>query len=300
MRGRCVTDHNGFGERRTIAAAIETNERLGFGALFTNINLHDIGGRPSDPNTEKLNAKAKPVTDGEFLPDNNGQHQPTAVLSIDHPLAARYLFEKLQHSSFNLVPYANVLSLPLSCVIVVDTDRQFALLRKQIRDLSSVSNHSVLLISEPLSLEFLCGLVLLGLKGFVLYDDIDRSLTEAIRALSRGNLRLPSAVVSQAIAIRGKRSGFDNNTDLKITRSETALIRVLSMGRLSNKELADALNISERTVKFHLSNLFRKLEVHDRYSLTDKLTATVNLGAFLGDWEAEGIGVHDRAAPITA
>jgi len=238
-----------------------------------------------------------------LLPNNDNDHHQdlTAVLSIDHPLAARYLFEKLRYSSFNLVPYANELSLPLSCVIVVDNDKPFTLLRKQIRDLSRVSDRSVLLISEPLSVESLCALVLLGLKGFVLYDDIDRSLPEAIRALSIGNLRLPSAVVSQAIAIRGKSSQFDTEADLKLTRSEIALIRVLRTGRPSNKELAAALNISERTVKFHLSNVFRKLGVLDRYSLTDKLMATVNRGVVLEEWEeAEEIGSVAGAASITA
>lgn len=236
----------------------------------------------------------------ELLPNNTDQHKPTAVLSVGHPLVARYLFEKFQSSSFNLVPYADALPLPVSCVIVVDNNRPFALLRKQIRDLSRASNHSVLLISDPLSLESLCTLVLLGLKGFVLYDDIDCSLTEAIRVLSAGNLRLPNAVVSQVIAIRGKRSRFDPNADLRLTRSETALIRVLRAGRLSNKELGAALNITERTVKFHLSNLFLKFEVHDRHSLAEKLSALANRGGLPVEWEAEENGVIADAAATTA
>lgn len=235
-----------------------------------------------------------------FLPNNNDQHKPTAVLSVGHPLAARYLFEKLQYSSFNLVPYANVLSLRVSCVIVVDNNGPFASLCKQIRNLSRDSNHSVLLISDPLSLESLCALVLFGLKGFVLYDDIDSSLTEAIQAVSMGNLQLPGAVVSQVITIRGKRFRFDHNADLGLTRAEIALTRVLRMGRLSNKELATALNISERTVKFHLANLFLKFEVHDRHGLADALRAAVNRGSLPGEWQVEENGVIAVAAPITA
>jgi DNA-binding NarL/FixJ family response regulator len=234
----------------------------------------------------------------EVLSNDNEQDKPTAALSIGHPLAARYLFEKLQHC-FNLVLDTNVLSSSQSFVIVLDNDRPSTLLRKQIRDLSRVPNHSLLLISEPLPLECLCALVLLGLKGFVLYDDVDRSLPEAIRTLSTGNLRLPSAVISQAIAIRAKSSAWDHETDLRLTRAETALIKVLRTGRLCNKELATALNISERTVKFHLSNVFRKLGVHDRYSLADSLRASANRRVILEESEAEEIrGVAGAASTI--
>ncbi len=37
--------------------------------------------------------------------------------------------------------------------------------------------------------------------------------------------------------------------------------------KLSNKEIAEELNISERTVKFHLENIFSKVGVHDRHSV---------------------------------
>ncbi len=40
--------------------------------------------------------------------------------------------------------------------------------------------------------------------------------------------------------------------------------------RLSNKEIAEVLNIQESTVKFHLSNIFSKLQVNKRRDLQDK------------------------------
>jgi DNA-binding CsgD family transcriptional regulator len=41
--------------------------------------------------------------------------------------------------------------------------------------------------------------------------------------------------------------------------------------RLCNKEIGSALGICERTVRFHLGNIFKKLGVSDRYSLIDLL-----------------------------
>ncbi len=44
--------------------------------------------------------------------------------------------------------------------------------------------------------------------------------------------------------------------------------------RLCDKEISSALGISERTVRFHLQNLFQKLGVHDRYSVVEWARAT--------------------------
>jgi two-component system, NarL family, nitrate/nitrite response regulator NarP len=49
----------------------------------------------------------------------------------------------------------------------------------------------------------------------------------------------------------------------QLTRRERALLEALSKGQ-SNKELARSFEISENTVKFHLSNLFEKLGVKNR------------------------------------
>jgi DNA-binding NarL/FixJ family response regulator len=51
-----------------------------------------------------------------------------------------------------------------------------------------------------------------------------------------------------------------------LTKRERTIVGLLKR-RLGNKEIAAALKISEGTVKFHLSNVFRKLGVRDRRSV---------------------------------
>jgi len=59
----------------------------------------------------------------------------------------------------------------------------------------------------------------------------------------------------------------DRDTDAvkieSLTRRELEVLKNLSYG-MYNKEIAEKLNISERTVKNHISNIFKKIEVTDR------------------------------------
>lgn len=62
--------------------------------------------------------------------------------------------------------------------------------------------------------------------------------------------------------------GFDNLTASakQLTRREAQIVSYLIKGQ-SNMQIADALIISERTVKFHVSKLFAKLGIHKRSQL---------------------------------
>jgi len=53
---------------------------------------------------------------------------------------------------------------------------------------------------------------------------------------------------------------------LNLSRRQTEVLEGLNEG-LANKEIANKLNISERTVKFHVSNLFTKFKVDSRIQL---------------------------------
>lgn len=49
----------------------------------------------------------------------------------------------------------------------------------------------------------------------------------------------------------------------ELTRREIEVLKMIAAGS-SNKEIASVLNISERTVKNHISNIFKKIDVSDR------------------------------------
>jgi DNA-binding NarL/FixJ family response regulator len=91
-----------------------------------------------------------------------------------------------------------------------------------------------------------------GAKGYLLkgapLDDLER----AIAAVSRGESFLDSRVTAQLLS-RGGRA--------RLTNREREVLRLLGT---SNKEIAAALGISERTVKFHVTSIFNKLGAETR------------------------------------
>ena len=93
-----------------------------------------------------------------------------------------------------------------------------------------------------------------GAKAYILKDIAADALIACIRTVLAGKSYLaPSAAAKLAERV----------TQVQLTPRELAALRLLADGR-SNKEIATALLISERTVKSHLAHLFEKLQVTNR------------------------------------
>ena len=94
----------------------------------------------------------------------------------------------------------------------------------------------------------------------VLYKDVDPdALVRAIRAVHDGHLLLaPEAAGTLLQPATGQNRSLD-----ALTAREREVLAELAKGR-SNREIARALNVSEKTVKAHVSSVLAKLGVQDR------------------------------------
>ena len=94
-----------------------------------------------------------------------------------------------------------------------------------------------------------------GAAGYVRKDAEPEVLLAAVRAVARGKTYIdPSA----------SREILDATTSAgDLTPRETEILRQLALGR-SNKEIADALSISDETVKTHVGRVFAKLDAENR------------------------------------
>lgn len=93
-----------------------------------------------------------------------------------------------------------------------------------------------------------------GAKAYLLKDTPRAELLEAIRAVARGQKRLPPEVAARLM---------ERMSTEALTERELDVLRLMARGR-SNKVIGAALSISEGTVKFHVNNILGKLAADDR------------------------------------
>ncbi len=106
-----------------------------------------------------------------------------------------------------------------------------------------------------------------GAKGYLSKDSSVSDLTKAIKAVHQGELWIERKLMARFFdeeAIRDSKGGIPHGrTEEGLTPREQEVLSLLTKG-CTNKEIAQDLFISEKTVKTHLSNIFRKLKVTRR------------------------------------
>jgi DNA-binding NarL/FixJ family response regulator len=100
-----------------------------------------------------------------------------------------------------------------------------------------------------------------GASGYV-YKDVDpEALAGAIRSVHAGHVLLQPEVAGALLAQDDRAGGQGRGTTL--TDREREVLILIADGR-SNREIARALVLSEKTVKTHVSNILMKLDLADR------------------------------------
>lgn len=106
-----------------------------------------------------------------------------------------------------------------------------------------------------------------GAWGLVEYDRYEEELPRAARHVAGGQLWFPAPVVRRWMHVETARRTSSGR--LPLTPREHEVMEFL-LRRFSNKEIADILGISERTVKYHVTNILNKLQLTSRAELLAK------------------------------
>ena len=101
-----------------------------------------------------------------------------------------------------------------------------------------------------------------GACGYLLKDVSGRELIEAIRAVNRGESVLHPAVAHKVVE-RFRQLGSKTRTTELLTEREMAVLKAAARG-MSNKDIAEELCLSVRTVEAHLTTILNKLGVGSR------------------------------------
>ena len=137
---------------------------------------------------------------------------------------------------------------------------------KQIKQLNLETR--VLLLSAQEREEYLYETLRAGADGYVLKDIAPDELAHAVRAVARGEVLVQPQLAGRLLSRFGKQ-GRGNTPYETLTAREQEVLHLLARG-MRNKEIATRLFVSERTVNFHLANIYQKLNVSGRTEALSK------------------------------
>jgi DNA-binding NarL/FixJ family response regulator len=137
---------------------------------------------------------------------------------------------------------------------------------RQIKQLNPETR--VLLLSSLDREDYLYETLRAGADGYVLKDIAANELVEAVRTVARGEILVQPQIAGRLISRFGKQSQSNFPQDA-LTAREQEVLSLLARG-LRNKEIAARLIVSERTVNFHLANIYQKLNVSGRTEALSK------------------------------
>ncbi len=104
-----------------------------------------------------------------------------------------------------------------------------------------------------------------GARGYLLKDVLAEDLVQCIRDVKNGKTRVAPTVAAKLA---------ERLTQTQLTPRELDVLRLVADGK-ANKEIAKDLEITDGTVKIHLTNLFKKLSVTSR---TEAIAAAIRRG----------------------
>lgn len=113
--------------------------------------------------------------------------------------------------------------------------------------------------------------VLLGAMGLVLKENAIETVIKAVEKVHFGEVWLDRAMIASILNTRARSAGMaarngEAGRIASLTDRERQIITLLGEG-LRNREISERLQISEATVRHHLTSIFAKLSVRDRFEL---------------------------------
>lgn len=134
---------------------------------------------------------------------------------------------------------------------------------KAIKSISPTT--AILILTAHDDDQYVLGLLEAGAAGYLLKSARGRDVVAAIRAVRAGESVLHPAIIAKLLKRAMEMPVEANKSTSKdhLTERETEVLRLAAAG-MSNKEIADRLSVTVRTVKAHISNVFDKMNVASR------------------------------------
>lgn len=211
-------------------------------------------------------------------PEGNLNHEKSSNISIlladDHPLLRQALRQVLEKQpdldvvaevengeeavsmALKLMPDVIIMDISMPVMNGLEATRQIK---------AKLPDTSILVLTVHDDSEHILSILEAGAEGYLTKSVFGDEVIHAIRGVCAGETVMSASISRQVIkyALRHTTKSIPMNTGERITSKELNILRMTARG-LSNKDIAQELDISHRTVKSHLSDIFSKLNVASR------------------------------------
>ena len=143
--------------------------------------------------------------------------------------------------------------------------------------LEEMPDTRVLILSAHSDDAYVAHFLELGAAGYLIKQTAANILPKAIREVCKGKTFFSPSISNRLRVHRQKSQELGElgtkNEAIRLTSRETEVLQLIAEGK-ANKQTADELNISIKTVEKHRQTLMKKLEIHDTAGLTRYAIAT--------------------------
>lgn len=199
----------------------------------------------------------------------------SVVVADDHPIVLKGLLGLLSdESNVNIVAACSDGCAALDAIIANDPDiaildvRMPAMTGTEV--LASLRKMKlrtrVMLLTASASDSEILAAIAGGAKGIILKDMAADELIRCLSAIAHGGHWLPRNIVERALSADAAHPIASEEACKALTAREREISMLVASG-LSNKEIADRLNVTDGTVKLHLHNVYQKTGVKNRTAL---------------------------------
>jgi DNA-binding NarL/FixJ family response regulator len=202
------------------------------------------------------------------------KEKTTILIADDHPLlrqALRHLLEKYEDFEIvaeagdgeeavkltaELMPDVVIMDIAMPKLNGLEATRQIK---------AECPAVAVLVLTVHSDIEYILGILEAGAAAYLMKNVFGEEIINAIRSVVTGETILSPSVLKQILkcARRYPTKPFRLDAKEKLSTRELEILKLLSKG-ISNKDIAQFLNLSERTVKSYLVDIFAKLRVGSR------------------------------------
>ena len=128
---------------------------------------------------------------------------------------------------------------------------------------AAVPDAGLLFLVDDYDLETVLPLLRAGATGAISRDAAVPQLARALIAVGRGEIALPDSIAGKVLTALARGDAADSGPLEPLTEREVEVLHLLAEG-MTNKDIAQALTLSVRTVEAHLRSIYSKLGVESR------------------------------------